>query len=76
MVLRHQLNVLRRRSPKRPVFGNIDRLVLVGLYALAPGVLACAENSQARDGNPLASRGFSRLLALEVPTTRPPEYGG
>ena len=39
MVLRHQLNVLRRRSPKRAVFGNIDRLVLVGLYALAPGVL-------------------------------------
>jgi hypothetical protein len=27
LVLRHQLNVLRRRSPKRVVLGNIDRLV-------------------------------------------------
>jgi hypothetical protein len=25
MVLRHQLNVLRRRSPKRAVLNNIDR---------------------------------------------------
>ena len=27
LVLRHQLNVLRRKSPKRLVFNNIDRLV-------------------------------------------------
>jgi transposase InsO family protein len=39
LVLRHQLNVLRRRSPKRVAFSNIDRLVFVGLYRLAPGVL-------------------------------------
>src|ERR1700730_15547120 len=39
LVLRHQLNVLRRNSPKRLVFGNIDRLVLAGLYRVAPGVL-------------------------------------
>jgi hypothetical protein len=39
LVLRHQLNVLRRRSPKRVSFGNIDRLVFVGLYQLAPEVL-------------------------------------
>lgn len=39
LVLRHQLNVLRRKSPKRVVLGNIDRAVLIGLYRLAPMVL-------------------------------------
>jgi hypothetical protein len=39
LVLRYQLNVLRRKSPKRLVFGNIDRLAFMGLYRLAPGVL-------------------------------------
>ncbi len=39
LVLRHQLNVLRRKSPKRLVFSNVDRLVFAGLYRLAPGVL-------------------------------------
>src|SRR6266480_7228223 len=39
LVLRHQLNVLRRKSPKRLVFGNVDRLVFAGLYRVAPGVL-------------------------------------
>ena len=39
LVLRHQLNVLRCRSPKRVAVSNVDRLVLVGLYRLAPNVL-------------------------------------
>src|SRR5712691_13388354 len=39
LVLRHQLNVLRRKSPKRVAFGNIDRLVFAALYRVAPGVL-------------------------------------
>src|ERR1700742_2895663 len=38
--LRHQLNVLRRKSPRRLIFTSIDRLVFAGLYRLAPGVLA------------------------------------
>jgi hypothetical protein len=40
LALRHQLNILRRRSPKKPTLRNIDRLVFVGLYGLAPGVLS------------------------------------
>lgn len=40
LVLRHQLNVLRRRSTKKPMLSNIDRLVFVGLYGLVPGVLS------------------------------------
>jgi hypothetical protein len=39
LVLRHQLNVLRRKSPKRVALSSIDRLLLVGLYRLAPKVL-------------------------------------
>ena len=39
LVLRHQLNVLRRKSPKRLALSSVDRLLLVGLYRLAPGVL-------------------------------------
>jgi hypothetical protein len=39
LVLRHQLNVLRRKSPNRVTFCNIDRLVFAELYRLAPGVL-------------------------------------
>jgi hypothetical protein len=39
LVLRHQLNVLRRKSAKRLVFNNIDRLVFAMLYGLAPHVL-------------------------------------
>jgi transposase InsO family protein len=39
LLLRHQLNILRRATPKRVALGSIDRLVFVGLYHLAPGVL-------------------------------------
>jgi hypothetical protein len=39
LVLRHQLNVLRRKSPARIAFSGVDRMVFTGLYALAPNVL-------------------------------------
>ena len=39
LVLRHQLNILRRKAPKRSAFNAVDRLVFAGLYRLAPGVL-------------------------------------
>src|SRR5258705_12628296 len=39
LTLRHQLSVLRRKSPQRLTFSSIDRLVFAGLYRLAPGVL-------------------------------------
>jgi hypothetical protein len=40
LVLRHQLNVLRRRSPKRLAFSNLDRLIFAGLYAVAPRIVS------------------------------------
>src|SRR3989337_3391181 len=39
LLLRHQLNILRRKSPKRMAFTDVDRLVFARLYHLAPGVL-------------------------------------
>jgi transposase InsO family protein len=39
LMLRHQLNVLRRKSPERIVLTSVDRLVFVGLYRLAPKIL-------------------------------------
>ena len=39
LVLRQQINVLRRKSPKRPAFSNIDRLLLVWLSRLVPTTL-------------------------------------
>jgi hypothetical protein len=36
LVLRQQINVLRRNSPRRFVFRTFDRLVFAGLYRLAP----------------------------------------
>jgi hypothetical protein len=39
VALRHQLNVLKRKAPKRLVFSNFDRLVCASLYRPAPGIL-------------------------------------
>ena len=39
VALRHQLNVLRRKSPKRLAYRNFDRLIFAGLYRIAPNVL-------------------------------------
>src|SRR5690349_7767865 len=39
LALRHQLNVLHRRSPRRPVFSNFDRVIFVCLYRIAPRIL-------------------------------------
>jgi len=72
LVLRHQLNVLRRKSPKRLAFSNVDRLVFAGLYRMAPAVLGRPENSQAAHGDPLAPRRVPSLLALEITTARWP----
>ena len=40
VILRHQLNVLRRRMPSRTRLTLIDRLIFVWLYRLRPSVLS------------------------------------
>src|SRR6202049_2411805 len=39
LVLRHQINVLRRHSPKRQTFSSADRWIFAWLYRLVPTVL-------------------------------------
>jgi transposase InsO family protein len=39
LVLRQQVNVLRRRMPKRPALRNIDRLLFVWLYRWFPSIV-------------------------------------
>jgi transposase InsO family protein len=39
LVLRHQINILRRHSPKKQTFSAMDRLIFAELYRLAPTVL-------------------------------------
>ena len=39
IALRHQLNVLRRSTPKRPALRSFDRLIFILLYRLSPTVL-------------------------------------
>ncbi len=39
LVLRQQINVLRRRIPKRPDLNNIDRFLFIWLYRWFPSLL-------------------------------------
>src|SRR3981081_4336527 len=48
LALRHQLNVLRRKSPKKLTVAGIGRLVFAGLYRLAPGMLDALSRSLGR----------------------------
>ena len=40
LVLRQQINVLRRRAPKRPHLSNTDRFLFVWLYRWVPSILS------------------------------------
>src|SRR5476651_122980 len=42
LILRQQINVLRRRAPKRPHLNNTDRFLFVWLYSWFPSVLDAA----------------------------------
>jgi hypothetical protein len=69
LVLRHQLNILRRKSPKRLSFSSVDRLLLAGICRLAPRVLD-ALKIMMPDIAALAPRRLPSLLALEMPAAR------
>jgi hypothetical protein len=72
LVLRHQLNVLRRKSPKRLPFSNVDRLVFAGLYRLAPGVLDALKILKPQTVIRWHRAGFRAYWALEITTARWP----
>src|ERR1039458_4829626 len=66
LVLRHQINILRRHSPKRQTFSAMDRLIFAGLYRLAPTILNALANFEAGDRHRMAPRRVQIVLALEV----------
>jgi hypothetical protein len=68
-VLRHQLNVVRRRLPGRVRLTNNDRWFLIQLYRWFPSILQVSHNHPARDARALAQGRLSLLLALEVAPT-------
>ena len=70
LVLRHQLTVLRRKSPKRPTFGSIDRLIFAGLYGLAPRVLSALAIVTPETVIRWHRAGGSLVLAMEVKIAR------
>ena len=75
LVLRHQVNVLRRESPKRLVFSNIDRLIFAGLYGLMPSVGNALRILKPATVIAWHRAGFRSLLALEISTSRRPATG-
>jgi len=71
LALRHQLNILRRKSLRRPILGSIDRMVFVGLYGLAPDVLSALAIVRPETG-PRKRRGIlaRRLAAVLGPISQ------
>jgi hypothetical protein len=49
VALRHQLNMLGRKAPRRLVFSNFDRLVFASLYRLVPVILNALVIDVAKD---------------------------
>src|SRR5712691_6671615 len=72
LLLRHQLNVLRRKSPQRMAFTDGDRLVFCQALSSGPGSAQCSEDRQAGDRDPLAPRWLPGLLAQEIRAARGP----
>ena len=70
LVLRHQLSVLRRKSPRRPSFGSIDRLIFAGLYGLASNVLSALAIVRLETVIHWHRARFSFVLAMEVKISR------
>ena len=68
IMLRHQLNVLRRRFPSNPKLVVADRLLFVWLYRLFPSVMNAV--TIIRPETIVRWHGVSTVLALEVALSR------
>ena len=66
IMLRHQLNVLRRSVPSKPKLAPPDRLLFVWLCRLFPAALNAVSHCAARDNHALASGRLPPVLAMEV----------
>ena len=63
LILRQQINVLRRRGPKRPHFNNTDRFLFVWLYHWFPSSLAWLRLSGRRRSFAGTALDFERISA-------------
>src|SRR6202040_272327 len=66
--LRQQVNVLRRRMPKRPHLNNTDRFLFVWLYRWFPSVLEVVRSSGRRPSFAGTVLGFGRIGAGDPAT--------
>src|SRR6476659_2312129 len=66
LALRHKLNVLRRTSPRSPVFSNFDRMNPRLLVSDRAAYSGRHHDRGAGNGYPVASDRLSLLLALEI----------
>jgi hypothetical protein len=66
LVLRQQINVLRRRIPKRPDLNNTYRFLFVWLYRWFPSVPGCGCDRQGRKRSFAGTVLGSGVLALAV----------
>ena len=72
LALRHQLNILRRRSPKKPDSRQYRPAGICGVISFGPRYSGRSDNHQAGDADPLAPRWVSTVLAVEIETSRWP----
>ena len=63
VVLRHQVNVLRRRVPSKPKLAIADRLLFVWLYCLFPSVLNAVTIVRPRPSSGGIGRAFGCISA-------------
>ena len=61
LVLRQQINVLRRANPKKLRFVSIDRLILGGICRLFPNVMAHLQSSDRRPWSVGTVRDLDRI---------------
>jgi hypothetical protein len=66
LVLRQQVNVLRRRMPKRPALTKIDRLLFVWLYRWFPSTVSALTIVRPETVHSLAPSWLSGVLALAI----------
>src|SRR5712671_1181234 len=71
LVLRHQLNILQRKSTKRAAFKHRSPSVCWAVSSCSWRA-GCPENSQTGDGDPLAPGRIPSLLAVEIENARWP----
>src|SRR2546425_5790474 len=72
LVLRHQLHILRRKSPKRVALSSIDRLLLVGVTIEV--IVAKIHSSLGRPGCFLTASQSAVTAGSSTPTRFRPSY--